>query len=379
MGSFCGKEQQVSPRELAEKQQAEIIDQRIRRETKVEKDLPKKLLLLGAGESGKSTIFKQIKVLFQEGFADGERINYKTVIYVNVFQSMKILLDGLQLFASSDPEKYTLKSSNKTIGEELNEVGGRTELPLLTQDYAKKLEQLWKDPAVQAAFARGSELQLPTCTEYFLTNVHRLSQPDYVPSQEDVLFARVRTTGIVETTFRPHGSADVYKLFDVGGQRNERRKWIHLFEGVTAVIFCAALSEYDQTLSEDESTNRMVEARDLFDWVLKQPCFKDTSFLLFLNKFDLFEKKIHKVPLNVCEWFSDYKPEATGQREVMNAYKYVEKKFKEVFENNTNRDNVQRVFRVYRTTAVDKSLVKKTFNLVDDALTRRLLIEAKLL
>ena len=39
-------------------------------------------------------------------------------------------------------------------------------------------------------------------------------------------------------------SGEVYRLFDVGGQRNERRKWIHLFEGVSAVIFCAAISEY---------------------------------------------------------------------------------------------------------------------------------------
>jgi guanine nucleotide-binding protein G(t) subunit alpha 3 len=38
-------------------------------------------------------------------------------------------------------------------------------------------------------------------------------------------------------------SGEVYRLFDVGGQRNERRKWIHLFEGVTAVIFCVAISE----------------------------------------------------------------------------------------------------------------------------------------
>ncbi|KAG6551879.1 hypothetical protein Mapa_006494 [Marchantia paleacea] len=372
MGSVCGKDQQVSPRELEERVQAERIDQRIRRETKADKDVPKKLLLLGAGESGKSTIFKQIKVLFQEGFADGERINYKTVIYANVFQSMKILLDGLQEFAQSDPEKYTLKASNKAIGEELSEVGGRSELPLLTQDYAKKLELLWKDPAVQAAYARGSELQLPTCTEYFCNNLQRLSQIDYVPSQEDVLFARVRTSGIVETTFRP-GRSDLYKLYDVGGQRNERKKWIHLFEGVTAVIFCAALSEYDQTLSEDENTNRMVEARDLFDWVLKQSCFKETSFLLFLNKFDLFEQKIHKVPLSVCDWFSDYKPIATGRAEVTHAYQYVEKKFREVYHKNTNSTNVRRVFQVYRTTAVDKTLVEKTFNLVDEALTRELL------
>jgi guanine nucleotide-binding protein G(t) subunit alpha 3 len=96
--------------------------------------------------------------------------------------------------------------------------------------------------------------------------------------QEDVLYARVRTMGIVETEFSPVGETkkrgELYKLFDVGGQRNERRKWIHLFDGVTAVIFCAALSEYDQTLFEDESTNRMIETKELFEWVLKEPTFE---------------------------------------------------------------------------------------------------------
>jgi hypothetical protein len=70
-------------------------------------------------------------------------------------------------------------------------------------------------------------------------------------------------------------------LFDVGGQRNERRKWIHLFDGVTAVIFCAALSEYDQTLFEDESTNRMIETKELFEWVLKEPTFEVYYYYYF--------------------------------------------------------------------------------------------------
>jgi len=42
------------------------------------------------------------------------------------------------------------------------------------------------------------------------------------------------------------------RMFDVGGQRSERKKWIHCFEGVTAIIFCVALSEYDMALAEDE-------------------------------------------------------------------------------------------------------------------------------
>lgn len=46
----------------------------------------------------------------------------------------------------------------------------------------------------------------------------------------------------------------VSRLFDVGGQRSERKKWIHCFEDVTAIIFCVAMSEYDQVLHEDETT-----------------------------------------------------------------------------------------------------------------------------
>lgn len=42
-------------------------------------------------------------------------------------------------------------------------------------------------------------------------------------------------------------------MFDVGGQRSERKKWMHCFENVTAVVFLAAISEYDQVLVEDET------------------------------------------------------------------------------------------------------------------------------
>lgn len=45
-------------------------------------------------------------------------------------------------------------------------------------------------------------------------------------------------------------------MFDVGGQRSERKKWIHCFENVTSIIFCVALSEYDQVLLEESSQVR---------------------------------------------------------------------------------------------------------------------------
>ena len=96
----------------------------------------------------------------------------------------------------------------------------------------------------------------------------------------------MRTSGIVEEKYVIDGVQ--FTMFDVGGQRNERKKWIHAFDNVTAVIFVAAISEYDQVLYEDENTNRMVEALNLFEEICNSRWFHDTSMILFLNKRDLF-------------------------------------------------------------------------------------------
>ncbi|KAI5586110.1 hypothetical protein POPTR_006G219500v4 [Populus trichocarpa] len=384
MGSLCSKQRRCNEADAEENAQAAEIERRIEQETKAEKHI-QKLLLLGAGDSGKSTIFKQIKLLFQSGFDEAELKSYIPVIHANVYQTIKILHDGSKELAQNETDslKYVISNENKDIGKKLSEIGGRLDHPRLTKELAQEIETLWRDAAVQETYACGHKLQVPDCTPYFMDNLQRLSDSNYIPTKEDVLYARVRTTGVVEIQFSPVGenkkSGEVYRLFDVGGQRNERRKWIHLFEGVTAVIFCAAISEYDQTLFEDENKNRMIETKELFEWVLKQPCFEKTSFMLFLNKFDIFEKKVLKAPLNACEWFKDYQPISTGKQEIEHAYEFVKKKFEELYFQSTTPDRVDRVFKIYRTTALDQKLVKKTFKLVDETLRRRNLFEAGLL
>ncbi|KAL8497082.1 hypothetical protein ACS0TY_020673 [Phlomoides rotata] len=383
MGLLCSR-QRHNPADSEENEQTAEIERRIEQETKAEKHI-QKLLLLGAGDSGKSTIFKQIKLLFQSGFDEAELKGYTSVIHANVYQTIKILHDGSKELSQSldDSSKFIISDENKQIGEKLSEIGGRFDYPRLTKELAHEIGTLWRDNAIQETYSRGNELQVPDCAHYFMENLQRLSDSDYIPTKEDVLYARVRTTGVVEIQFSPVGenkkSGEVYRLFDVGGQKNERRKWIHLFEGVSAVIFCAAISEYDQTLFEDDSKNRMMETKELFEWILKQPCFEKTSFLLFLNKFDLFEKKVLNVPLNVCGWFKDYQPVSTGKQEIENAYEFVKKKFEELYFQSTAPDRVDRVFKIYRTTALDQKLVKKTFKLVDETLRRRNLFEAGLL
>src|SRR3954467_7976686 len=79
----------------------------------------------------------------------------------------------------------------------------------------------------------------------------------------------------------------LFRMYDVGGQRGERKKWIHCFENVTAIMFIASLSEYDQVLAEDRSRNRLKESLDLFEGIINLPWFNDAPIILFLNKDDL--------------------------------------------------------------------------------------------
>lgn len=135
-------------------------------------------------------------------------------------------------------------------------------------------------------------------------------------------------------------------MFDVGGQRSERKKWIHCFESVTSIIFCTALSEYDQVLLEEKnqvravdargssvtthplvividitSQNRMAESLTLFESVINSRWFLRTSIILFLNKTDVFKIKLPKVPLD------RFFPEYTGGNDINKAAKFILWKF----------------------------------------------------
>jgi guanine nucleotide-binding protein G(i) subunit alpha len=113
------------------------------------------------------------------------------------------------------------------------------------------LSALWADQSVKETVRRSREYQLNDSAVYYFDSLNRMSTPDYLPTDQDILRSRVKTTGITETMFKVGDLT--YKLFDVGGQRSERKKWIHCFENVTALVFLVSLSEYDQVLYEDSS------------------------------------------------------------------------------------------------------------------------------
>jgi guanine nucleotide-binding protein G(i) subunit alpha len=181
---------------------------------------------------------------------------------------------------------------------------------------------------------------------------------------EDVLRARAKTTAITETRF-PLGQLSIH-MVDVGGQRSERKKWIHNFESVTSIIFCTALSEYDQVLLEERSQNRMAESLVLFESVINSRWFLRTSIILFLNKIDVFKNKLPKVPLD------QYFPEYTGGTDVNKGAKYILWRFMQA---NRARLNVY----PHITQATDTSNIRLVFVTVKETILQNALKESGIL
>jgi len=321
-----------------------------------------KLLLLGAGESGKSTLFKQMITIYGKGFSIEDRKEYIHVVFSNILLNVKTLCDQSDKLAQRGVQGTRVSNKNALSKKFIDDLKDET----IDSKTAGHMVALWSDPGIQKTYEHRAMYQLNDSTRYFLEKIQEIGAKDYLPTEQDVLRSRVRTTGIVESNFVIDGNH--FKMMDVGGQRNERKKWLHCFSGVTAILFVAALSEYDQVLFEDEETNRMVEALNLFDEICNYKMFKKTSMILFLNKRDLFAEKIQKVPLTKgC--FPDY----SGQ----NTYDAASQFILEQFEGR-NRDAEKRIYP-HLTCATDKDNIKVVFNAVKDTVIRRSLEEGGLI
>jgi len=311
-----------------------------------------KLLLLGAGESGKSTIFKQMKKLYGTGFTDEEKEGYTTTIRTNTIIAMKAVVEAA---SSLDLNKKVSQSEAMGFFLQLPDTHP------MDADVVRHLESLWADEGIQETWGRRAEFQVIENTKEYFNDIKRISEPDYLPTDDDLMNCRIRTSGIVEEKYLIDNVPFV--MYDVGGQRNERKKWIHCFEDVNAVIFVAALSEYDQMLFEDSGVNRMVEAVTLFDEICNSRWFHKTSMILFMNKKDLFEKKIADVDIKSVEGghFDDFQGEPGNYDDGAN---YFKDKFV-----SRNKDEAK-VLYTHFTCATDSDNVKFVFDACKEIILR---------
>lgn len=346
--------------------QQRLISEAIDRSLNVRNENQKKVVkmfLLGPGESGKSTVLKQMRLLHHHSFTDFERRQYTGVIWMDLIESMKklifnarklgIQLDSDQPGSSLTPFKRVIVNAcganNSSSGNSITEkyvigykdTSRKEQTDLLETGYvldttdtesnisseerrvytneeiAKAISLLWKhDKGVRRCFERANEFQLESSAAYYFDNVFKFSNPLYRCLDQDVIMGRIKTTGITENDFNIKNMT--FKVLDAGGQRSERKKWIHCFQDIDAVLFVLAVSEYDQTLYEDERVNRMKESLMLFEALCNSKWFKNTPFILFLNKVDLLEEKLTRSPIQ--EYFPNYEGNPTLVNEVLDYF-----------------------------------------------------------
>jgi GTPase SAR1 family protein len=318
---------------------------------KIADEARRKLLILGAGESGKSTLFKQWKTIYGTGFSQEEREGTTRVVCRNTTESMQTLLLNYKQCGQSisdeaaDAEKYVLETKD---------------LDSMTEEMADAITKLWNEQGIKETFNQRAKFQILDSAEYLFNRVLKFAEPDYIPTDEDCLKSRIRTTGVVEQGFLVDGKK--ITVIDVGGQRSERKKWIHCFEDVTCILFIAAINEYDQKLFEDENVPRMEETLTLFQETLKLKYFKNTNVILFLNKTDLFEEKFKRVPLK------NYFPEFQGTT-LEDGKTFMEKKFVQA----ESKTGGERDLFIYFTNATDQGNIRKCLQAVQETILRGLL------
>lgn len=333
------------------------------KEAKVKMAKQVKVLLLGSGDSGKSTVLKQMRLIHRVPFSPQEVETFRQLVFNNLTHGIKYLLDSME-----DMELEVLEENKQYFDVLESDTDIRDGEPFPSV-YYEPLKRLWEDPSVQKAWERANEAAIPDNLQYYFSDLDRLFDPAYVPNEQDIVRARVRTIGITETIF--HLRDHELLMVDVGGQKSERRKWIHCFQDVTSILFLVSLNGYDQCLIEDKDANQMQDAMTIWDSICHSQWFKSTSIILFLNKNDLFEEKVKHS--DIKNFFPDYAGES-GNAEA--GREYFQKRFAKLAQKaNAN----QREIYIHVTTATDTEMLKKVMAAVEDIILRQSLTSAAMI
>lgn len=354
-----------------------------------------KVLLLGTGDSGKSTVFKQMKLLYG---TDSDNSITDQVLHDSLPFCLKSILFDVQnlvkAISAGGREKAKIPKDFPMLGEEAEKAAqvirrtssrGNKKPSLIAFDengfkpeVANAIKVIWSDETVQRVWeSLRSNLQVSESFAYFADKVSEeyptFAGPGWTPTDEEYLLTRNQTVGVHQCEFlieaikagRTNQDPPVQQssnknqskliLIDVGGQKAERRKWLKVFDGIPVVLFVTALSEYDQVLWEDTNKNRMVDSLEVFKEVVNKEIFHDTSFIVFLNKADVFRDKLcnKKIPLNTSGEF----PDAPDTFDYDEGVEWVRSKFNSLLEN--GQDVVYHV-----TTATDRENAKNVLGAV---------------
>ncbi|KAF6754577.1 guanine nucleotide-binding protein [Ephemerocybe angulata] len=267
---------------------------------------------------------------------------------------------------SSEDERYAREGADEQQDPLVKEIGRM--LQLCEND----IQELWNHPTVKGLMAKR-KLKLDEWSEFFLRHIHRVAAPEYIPSTDDILHARIQTMGVAEHTFdvNLHGKNVTWHLFDVGGARGQRHTWVPYFDDANAIIFVAPVSAFDQYLEEDPRTNRIDDSLQLFTQICSNALLKNVHLVLFLNKTDLLRAKLDR-GLRVKKYITSFGDRSNDYETVV---QYFRAHFLQVHrKNNENR----RVLYTHFTSVVDTKATQRIIGNVRDSIFRGYLQSAAL-
>ncbi|KAI8913303.1 guanine nucleotide binding protein, alpha subunit [Gorgonomyces haynaldii] len=247
------------------------------------------ILLLGPGDAGKSTVLKQMVLLHGNGFTDNDRKDMSHLIRNHIITKMasavRILLSNDLLWDSSDVEKHA-QALLLLDGAPAQECMDKAKEHLLT--------------IVNSTLFKAESQKV----EDYLSMIESIFSPSYVPSDNGF-----HTENISETVFEI--DQKFWHIVDVAGQKDKRSRWTSYMEKkVSGVIFVFSCAAYNQFLEEQPDTNRIVDALQLFQSLVKHPILKIEAIIVLFNKYDLLPAKLEKYQIK------DYLPETTGKEAI---------------------------------------------------------------
>jgi len=277
-----------------------------------------------------------------------ENQNYLRILRSNFFTGIKELIacvEGLELNLSKGNKKHA------KFFKEITDVGGP-----VTDEIIQQANELWEDESIVQVWEQRDSLPNLTIINlgYIISNIDRISQPDAVATNDDIVRCRQRTTGLSEMEF-PFGK-HYFHLFDVGGQKPERRKWdvIANTHKPTALLFFTSLIDWDIPIVNEEGRSRMDESLEVWIEVLNREEFENATIILFLNKNDLFEDKIERV--NLSDTFSEYSGD-----DYQSASDFIKNLF---ISKAINSKHTPESIHAHTTCAIDTNAMEVVFNSV---------------
>eukprot|EP01084_Bolivina_argentea_P158262 275701_1 len=228
------------------------------------KPMKRKLLILGAGECGKSTLLRNLRYLYGRYFSESELIATKQHLTQNVIEAMRTLAIYSEILYDQGHD-CKVDEQNQKIKTRVARMSDKQKF---TKQHCDDLLALWKDKHIKNTLYFKHKFQLNDTMPYLFDRMNNYWKDNYIPTFEDLIHSRQRTTGINKIKFEVDDSifyeSEIFDIFDAGGAKTERKKWIHFFDNATAILFVTALSGYNETLWEDSTNNKMEEAIGLF-------------------------------------------------------------------------------------------------------------------